>query len=65
MNQVVVFILTSPKRKEAKINHEEWHDKLSQGINSFMTTQAQNDKVFFQKLFGENHLLSLVMTKQW
>ena len=29
------------------------YDKLSQSINSFMTTQAQNDKGFFKKLFGE------------
>ena len=27
-----------------------------------MTTQAQNDKMFFKKLFGKIHLLSLVMT---
>ena len=29
------------------------YDKLSQSINSFMTTQAQNDKEYFKKLFGE------------
>ena len=40
VNQVAVFILTSPKRKKTKVNHEEWHDKLSQSINSFITTQA-------------------------
>ena len=27
-----------------------------------MTTQAQNDKMFFEKLFGKIRLLSLVMT---
>ena len=37
------FYLRSPKRKKTKVNHEKWHDKLSQSINSFMTTQAQND----------------------
>ena len=39
--------------KKSKKKNEEWHDKLSQSINSFMTTQAQNDKDFFKKLFGE------------
>ena len=38
---------------KSKKKNEEWHDKLSQSINSFMTTQAQNDKDFFKKLFGE------------
>ena len=53
MNQVAVFILTSPKRKKTKLNYEEWQDKLSQSIKLFMTAQAQNDKEFSKKLFGE------------
>ena len=51
-NEVVVFILTSPKRKK-KVNYEEWQDKLSQSINSFMMAEAQNGKEFFKKLFVE------------
>ena len=51
-NQVVLFILTSPKRKK-KVNYEEWQDELNQSINSFMTTEAQNGKEFFKKLFVE------------
>ena len=46
------FYFKKSKKKKTKVNHEEWHDKLSQSINSFMTTQAQNDRVF-KKLFGE------------
>ena len=47
------FYSKKSKKKKIKVNHEEWHDELSQSINSFMTTQAQNDKRFFKKLFGE------------
>ena len=41
------FYFKKSKKKKTKVNHEEWHDKLSQSINSFMKTQAQNDKEFF------------------
>ena len=38
------FYFNKSKKIKTKVNHEEWHDKLSQSISSFMTTQAQNDK---------------------
>ena len=38
---------------EKKVNHEEWHDKLSQSIISLMATQVQNYKEIFKKLFGK------------
>ena len=41
------FYFKKSKKKKTKVNHEECHDKLSQSINSFMKTQAQNDKEFF------------------
>ena len=47
------FYFKKSKKKKTKVNHEEWDDELSQSINSFMTTQAQNDKEFFKNLFGE------------
>ena len=40
------FYFNKPKK-----THEKWHVKLSQSINSFMTTQAQNDNEFFKTLF--------------
>ena len=45
------FYLDKSKKKKLKVNHEEWHDKLSEGNNSFMRTQAQSDKEFCKKLF--------------
>ena len=47
------FYFNKFKKKKTKVNHEEWHDKLSQSINSFMTTETQCDKELFKKLFGE------------
>ena len=41
------FHFNKSKRKKTKINHEEWHDKLSQSINSFMAIQAKNEQEFF------------------
>ena len=43
---------------EKKVNHEEWHDKLSQSINSLMATQVQNYKEVFKKLFGKSSVES-------
>ena len=47
------FYFSKSKKKKTKVNHEEWHDKLSQSINSFMAIQAQNDKEAFKRIFGE------------
>ena len=47
------FYCDKSKKKKTKVNPEEWHDKLSQNINSFMTIQTQNDKEFLNKLFDE------------
>ena len=49
------FYFNKSKKKKAKVNHEEWHDKLSQSINSFMATQAQNDKDFLKNYLVKNH----------
>ena len=52
------FYFNKANKKKAKVSHEEWHSKLSQSINSFMT------KSFLRNYLVKNPLLSLVMTKQ-
>ena len=47
------FYFNKSKEKKKKVNYEEWQDELNQSINSFMTTEAQNGKEFFKKLFVE------------
>ena len=55
------FYFNKSKKKGEKVNSEEWCDKLSKNINSFMTTQAQNEKSFLRNYLVKNHLLSLLM----
>ena len=51
------FYFKKCEKEKTNVNHEQWHDKLSQSINSFIITQAQNDKEFFKKLFDEKSSL--------
>ena len=57
------FHFSKSKKKKTNVKHEEWV-KVSQSINSFMTTQAQNDNSFLRNYLVKNRLLSLVMTIQ-